>query len=47
MRGLTVVLVTQEMDEVLLADRVVALAAGRAVFDGPPAALFAERELLR
>ena len=45
-RGLTVVLVTQEMDEVLLADRVVALAGGRAVFEGPPAALFAERELL-
>lgn len=46
-RGLTVVLVTQEMDEVLLADRVVALAAGRAVFAGPPAALFAEHDLLR
>jgi energy-coupling factor transport system ATP-binding protein len=44
--GLTVVLVTQEMDEVLLADRVVALAAGRTVFDGRPAALFADRELL-
>jgi energy-coupling factor transport system ATP-binding protein len=29
-RGLTIVLVTQEMDEVLLADRVVALAAGSA-----------------
>ena len=45
--GLTVVLVTQEMDEVLLADRVVALAAGRTVFDGLPAALFADTGLLR
>jgi energy-coupling factor transport system ATP-binding protein len=44
--GLTVVFVTQEMDEVLMADRVVALASGRAVFDGAPAALFAERALL-
>jgi energy-coupling factor transport system ATP-binding protein len=46
-RGLTVVLVTQEMDEVLLADRAVALADGRAVFDGPPRELFADRALLR
>jgi energy-coupling factor transport system ATP-binding protein len=45
-RGLTVVLVTQEMDEVLLADRVVALAGGRSVFAGPPAAHFAEHDLL-
>jgi len=45
-RGLTIVLVTQEMDEVLLADRVVALAAGRAVFDGPPRRLVADRGLL-
>ena len=46
-RGLTVVLITQEMDEVLLADRVVALAGGRAVFDGAPAALFTEHDLVR
>jgi energy-coupling factor transport system ATP-binding protein len=45
-RGLTVVLVTQEMDEVLLAGRVVALAAGRSVFDGRPADLFSDRALL-
>jgi energy-coupling factor transport system ATP-binding protein len=45
-RGLTVVFITQEMDEVLLADRVVALAGGRAVFDGPPAGLFARHALL-
>ena len=36
-RGLTVVLVTQEMDEVLLADRVVALAAGRVGLRRPAA----------
>jgi energy-coupling factor transport system ATP-binding protein len=45
--GLTVVLVTQEMDEVLLADRAVALAEGRTVFDGPSRELFADRALLR
>ena len=45
-RGLTIVFITQEMDEVLLADRVVALAAGRAVFDGPPGGLFAQTALL-
>ena len=45
-RGLTVVLVTQEMDEVLLADRAVALAEGRTVFDGPSRDLFADRSLL-
>jgi len=44
--GLTVVLVTQEMDEVLLADRAVALAEGLAVFDGRPHDLFADRALL-
>ena len=44
--GLTVVLVTQEMDEVLLADRVVALAAGHTVFDARPVDLFAATALL-
>jgi len=46
-RGLTVVLVTQEMDEVLLADRVVALSDGEAVFDGRPRDLFADSALLQ
>ncbi|HMK92297.1 MAG TPA: energy-coupling factor transporter ATPase, partial [Thermoleophilia bacterium] len=45
--GLTVVLITQEMDEVVPADRVVALAAGRRVFDGRPAGLFADGALVR
>ena len=45
--GLTVVYVTQEMDEVLNADRVVALEAGAAVFSGAPHELFAAADLVR
>ncbi len=45
--GLTVVLVTQEMDEVLGADKVVALEGGAAVFAGAPADLFADAALVR
>jgi energy-coupling factor transport system ATP-binding protein len=44
--GLTIVLVTQEMDQVLSADRVVALEHGSAVFDGSPAELFARPQLI-
>jgi energy-coupling factor transporter ATP-binding protein EcfA2 len=44
--GLTVVYVTQEMDEVAEAGRVVALQAGRVAFDGPPTGLFADVELV-
>jgi energy-coupling factor transport system ATP-binding protein len=44
--GLTIVLVTQEMDEVPHADRVVALEAGVVAFAGTPAELFAEQTLL-
>ena len=44
--GLTIVLVTQEMDEVLPADRVVALERGTVAFAGSPAELFAQSELL-
>jgi energy-coupling factor transport system ATP-binding protein len=44
--GLTVVYVTQEMDEVAEATRVVALHAGRVAFDGTPAALFADVDLV-
>ena len=44
--GLSVVYVTQEMDEVTEATRVVALRAGRVAFDGPPAALFADVALI-
>lgn len=45
--GLTVVYVTQEMDEVQAADRVVALEEGRAVFTGSVADLFADAALLQ
>ncbi len=45
--GLTVIIVTQEMDEVVLADRVVALAHGSLEFDGAPAELFARAGLVR
>lgn len=40
-QGVAVVMITQHMDEVLPADRVVALEGGRAVFDGPVPAFFA------
>ncbi len=45
--GLTVVYVTQEMEEVPNADRVIALEAGVAVFDGPAAELFGNADLVR
>jgi osmoprotectant transport system ATP-binding protein len=43
--GLTTVMVTHDMAEaVLLADRVVVLAAGRILADGAPAALMASKD---
>jgi energy-coupling factor transport system ATP-binding protein len=44
--GLATVYVTQEMDEVGLADRVVALERGAAVFEGTPRELFADMALV-
>jgi energy-coupling factor transport system ATP-binding protein len=44
--GLTIVYVTQEMDEVVPAQRVVALERGAVVFDGAPAQLFARDDLV-
>ncbi len=44
--GLTVLSVTQEMDEVPHADRVMALKHGRVVFEGTAAELFADERLL-
>lgn len=44
--GLAIVYVTQEMDEVLRADRVVGLETGRVLFDGPPRDLFADTGLV-
>jgi len=45
--GLTVVFITQEMDEAVGADRVVALERGAEVYAGDPAGLFGEVELVR
>jgi len=45
--GLTVVIVTQEMDEVGIADRVVALERGSVRYDGSCGELFARRDLVR
>lgn len=45
--GLTIVFVTQEMDEVVRADRVVALERGRVAFEGSPRELFAAPALVR
>ncbi len=44
---MTVVTVTQEMEDVPRADRVVAMEAGRVVFEGRPAELFADSALLQ
>jgi energy-coupling factor transport system ATP-binding protein len=45
--GLTVVLITHHMEEAAQAERVVVLAEGRVLRDGPPAAVFAEPDRLR
>ncbi len=39
--GMTIVLITQSMDEAALAKRIVVMNAGRVVLDGPPEAVFA------
>jgi energy-coupling factor transport system ATP-binding protein len=45
--GITVVLITQSMDEAASARRVLAMHAGRIVMDGPPQAVFGQGERLR
>jgi energy-coupling factor transport system ATP-binding protein len=45
--GLAIVYVTQEMDEVVAADRVIALERGTEVFSGTPSGLFADVGLVR
>jgi branched-chain amino acid transport system permease protein len=46
--GITIVLVEHVMDAIRsLADRCVVMNAGRRIADGPPAAVFAEREVVR
>ncbi|REJ36697.1 MAG: energy-coupling factor transporter ATPase [Bacillota bacterium] len=42
-----VVMITHHMDEAAVAGRVIALAGGRVVFDGPPAGLLADTALLQ
>jgi energy-coupling factor transport system ATP-binding protein len=44
--GLTIVLITQSMEEVASAQRVLALHAGHIVMDGPPEQIFAQGERL-
>jgi ABC-type multidrug transport system ATPase subunit len=45
--GLTVLYVTHHMEEVLQADRVVAMGEGRVVLEGPPAEVFTRVRELR
>jgi energy-coupling factor transport system ATP-binding protein len=45
--GVTVVLITQSMDEAASARRVLAMHAGRIVMDGPPEVVFEQEERLR
>lgn len=45
--GLTVVLITHDMDEAAAAQRVLAMYQGRVVMDGPPREIFAREEHLR
>lgn len=46
-QGLTVILITQAMDEAVSAGRVLVMQAGRLVLDGPPAEIFARAEQLQ
>ena len=45
--GMTVIMITQYMEEAVGCDRVFILSGGRLVMEGPPREVFAERELLR
>jgi energy-coupling factor transporter ATP-binding protein EcfA2 len=45
--GLAIVYVTQEMDEVVAADRVIALERGTEVYSGSPGGLFSDAALVR
>ncbi|MFL7791042.1 MAG: energy-coupling factor transporter ATPase [Anaerolineae bacterium] len=46
-QGITVVLITQSMDEAAIANRVLAMHEGRIVMDGPPRDVFEQGERLR
>ncbi|MDR5684021.1 MAG: energy-coupling factor transporter ATPase [Armatimonadota bacterium] len=45
--GITILHITHNMEEAATADRVVVLAAGQVVLDGPPAEVFADADRLR
>lgn len=45
-KGVTIVLITQDMEEVLLSNRIIALLKGEIKFDGSPERLFSNFELL-
>lgn len=45
-KGITVILITHHMDEVLSADRVFVMKAGKVMGEGKPEQIFAEKELL-
>ena len=44
--GVTIILITHHMEEAAMARRVLVMAAGRIVQDGPPAAIFSDRDKL-
>ncbi len=46
-KGITVIMITQYMEEAVMADRVAVMAKGRLIMDGTPREVFTERELLR
>jgi energy-coupling factor transport system ATP-binding protein len=46
-QAITVVLITQSMEEAVVADRVLAMHEGRIVMDGPPQEVFEQGERLR
>lgn len=45
--GITVILITQSMEEAALAHRVIVMDGGRIVLEGPPARVFEQTEVLR
>ncbi len=46
-KGMTVILITHHMDEAARADRVLVMAEGRIVLDGPPRVILSQAEVLR
>ncbi|NCB30883.1 MAG: energy-coupling factor transporter ATPase [Clostridia bacterium] len=46
-QGITVVMITQHMEEAALCDRVVVMAGGHLITEGPPREVFAQEEMLK